>query len=45
METYSGQAAVDGPKRDNLHRHDFIGVDIALLDNFPNKNEQKQKIE
>jgi hypothetical protein len=45
METYSGQAAVGGPQRDNLHRHDFIGVDIALIDDFPNKAEQRQKIE
>jgi len=45
METYSGQAAVGGPIRDNLHRHDFIGVDIALIDNFPDKAEQRQKIE
>jgi hypothetical protein len=45
METYSGQAAVDGPQRENLHRHDFIGVDIALIDDFPNIAEQRQKIE
>ncbi len=45
METYSGQAAVGGPQRDNLHRHDMVGVDVALIDNFPNKPEQRQKIE
>ncbi|MFQ5572210.1 MAG: multiheme c-type cytochrome [Rhodothermales bacterium] len=45
METYSGKAATDGPVRDNLHRHDFIGVDVAVLDDFPNKEEQRQKIE
>jgi hypothetical protein len=45
METYSGQAATDGPQRENLHRHDFIGVDIALIEDFPNKDEQRQKIE
>ena len=45
MESYSGQAAVNGPQRDNLHRHDFIGVDVALIDDFPNKAEQKQRIE
>jgi hypothetical protein len=45
METYQGQAAVGGPTRDNLHRHDFIGVDMALIDNFPNKPEQRQRIE
>jgi hypothetical protein len=45
MPTYSGRAAVGGPQRDNLHRHDFIGVDVALIDNFPNKVAQMQKIE
>ena len=45
MESYSGQAAVNGPQRNNLHRHDFIGVDVAFIDNFPNKAEQRQKIE
>jgi len=45
MQTYSGPAAVGGPQRNNLHRHDFIGVDIALIDNFPGKAEQIQKIE
>ncbi len=44
METYSGQAAINGPVRENLHRHDFIGVDIALLDNFPGQTEMRQKI-
>jgi hypothetical protein len=45
METYQGEAAVGGPQRDNLHRHDFVGVDMALLDNFPNKPQQRQRIE
>jgi hypothetical protein len=45
MESYSGKAAVNGPHRNDLHRHDFIGVDIALLDDFPNKNAQRLKIE
>ncbi len=45
METYAGQAAVGGLWRDNLHRHDFIGVDVALIDDFPNKAEQRQRIE
>lgn len=44
MPTYSGEAAVGGPHRDNLHRHDFIGVDVALID-FPDKDLQRQKIE
>jgi hypothetical protein len=29
MPEYSGQAAVDGPARGNLHRHMFTGVDYA----------------
>jgi hypothetical protein len=29
MPEYSGQAAVDGPPRANLHRHMFTGVDYA----------------
>ena len=45
MESYSGQAAVNGPQRNNLHRHDFVGVDVALIDNFPYKVEQRQRIE
>ena len=30
MPTYQGQAAVDGPVRDNLHQHFFPGVDVLL---------------
>ena len=30
MPTYQGRAAVDGPVRDNLHRHFFPGVDVRL---------------
>jgi hypothetical protein len=37
MPTYSGQAAMGGPQRDNLHRHTFVGVDYPLTD-FPGKN-------
>jgi len=29
MPEYSGQAAIDGPTRENLHRHLFTGVDYA----------------
>lgn len=36
MPAYSGQAAVGGPQRDNLHRHTFVGVDYPLTD-FPGK--------
>lgn len=45
METYAGQAAVGGPQREFLHRHDFAGVDIALTDNFPNMDVQRQRVE
>jgi hypothetical protein len=29
MPSYTGQAALDGPVRENLHRHTFLGVDYA----------------
>lgn len=29
MPNYTGRAAVDGPVRENLHRHSFVGVDYA----------------
>jgi hypothetical protein len=29
MPEYSGQAAINGPTRENLHRHTFTGVDYA----------------
>lgn len=38
MPSYSGQAALGGPQRDNLHRHTFVGVDYPLVD-FPGKAE------
>ncbi|HEV8538049.1 MAG TPA: multiheme c-type cytochrome [Bacteroidota bacterium] len=44
MPAYTGQAAVGGPTRENLHRHDFVGVDIAF-DDFPNKSEQHAAID
>jgi hypothetical protein len=37
MPTYSGQAAIDGLQRDELHRHTFVGVDIPLVD-FPGRD-------
>ncbi len=40
MPRYTGRAAVDGPIRDNLHRHDFVGVDVAITP-FPYKAEQR----
>lgn len=42
MATYEGPAAVGGPDR-TVHRHDFIGADVALID-FPNKAEQFEAV-
>lgn len=44
MTTYKGQAAVGGPVRENLHRHDFIGVDIAVTD-FPDTTSKRAAID
>jgi hypothetical protein len=44
MRTYTGRAAVGGPIRDNLHRHDFVGVDVAMTD-FPNKAVQRAMVD
>ncbi|RMG67006.1 MAG: hypothetical protein D6715_05650 [Calditrichaeota bacterium] len=43
MPTYSGEAAVGGPMRDNLHRHTFVGVDYPLVD-FPGKEQTIQAV-
>lgn len=39
MPTYKGPIVVDGPVK-TLHRHTFVGVDQALIPNFPYKKEQ-----
>lgn len=39
-----GPAAPGGPDRD-LHAHTFIGVDTALIESFPHKNEQHALVE
>jgi hypothetical protein len=44
MDTYTGQAAVGGPVRENLTRHDFIGVDVAMVD-FPFRDYQRGRVE
>jgi hypothetical protein len=44
MQRYTGQAAVGGPIRDNLHRHDMAGVDIAMTE-FSNKPQQKAMVD
>lgn len=44
MPTYSGEAAVGGPTRNNLHRHYFLGVDIPLVP-FPNRQNTIQLVD
>lgn len=44
MPTYAGQAAVDGPLREKVHRHYFAGVDVPLVD-FPDAEVQRQMAE
>lgn len=39
-----GPAAPGGPNR-TLHAHTFVGVDIALVDVFPHKDEQRALVE
>ncbi len=39
MPTYTGQAATDGPERDNLHEHRFIGLDLPLTEGFVTEEE------
>lgn len=43
MPAYTGQAAVGGPTR-TVHRHEFIGVDLALTD-FPNRARQRAAVD
>lgn len=44
MPVYAGQAAVDGPLREQVHRHDFVGVDVPLVD-FPGADLQRRESE
>ena len=44
MLRYSGQAAVDGPFRETLRRHNFPAVTIPLVP-FPNRGYQKDQVE
>ena len=43
MRLYSGQAAVDGPFREALHRHNFPAVSLPLIP-FPNRGLQTEQI-
>lgn len=40
MPRYEGYAAKDGPHREGLHRHRFVGVDIPLLEGFLSVEEE-----
>jgi hypothetical protein len=40
MPEHDGKASNDGPER-KVHRHTFVGVDSALLDDFPHRDEQR----
>ena len=42
MPAYSGPAALGGPER-TVHRHYFVGVDVALID-FPDRAEQRAMV-
>jgi hypothetical protein len=44
MPTYTGTAAVDGPVRQKVHRHYFVGVDVPLVD-FPDAELQRRMAE
>ena len=44
MQTYTGKATPDGPLRNRLHRHDFIGVDVAVTP-FPRLGYQRREVE
>jgi len=44
MPIYAGQAATNGPQRDKVHRHYFVGVDVPLVD-FPDAALQRQMAE
>lgn len=39
MPEYEGQAAEEGPVREQLHSHRFIGVDLPLTDDFVSPEE------
>ena len=42
MPAYRGKAAVNGPERE-VHRHFFVGVDVALID-FPDRRRQSEMV-
>jgi hypothetical protein len=40
MPDYDGRAATDGPERDGLHAHTFVGVDVPLVEGFVSADER-----
>jgi hypothetical protein len=44
MKKYTGKATPTGPVRDGLHRHSFVGVDVAITD-FPGKAAQRAEVD
>lgn len=44
MTRYSGRAAVDGPFRETLRRHDFPAVSLALVP-FPDQGRRRERVE
>jgi hypothetical protein len=44
MPAYMGTAATEGPER-MVHAHTFVGVDIALVDDFPHRERQRELVE
>ena len=43
MPAYQGEI-VEGVERE-IHRHTFVGVDLALIDDFPDKERQRRLVE
>jgi hypothetical protein len=39
MPSYDGRAASDGPEREGLHAHTFVGVDVPLTEGFVSDDE------
>ncbi len=44
MRKYTGKATPTGPLRNDLHRHTFAGVDVAITD-FPGRDEQRAEVD
>lgn len=44
MPARTGRAATEGPERE-VHAHTFVGVDLALIDDFPDQERQRALVE